>query len=1659
VLADDDGDRCGGMKEKVGMRRPRLMVDTGLTPQDTTRVRRFVKEATAGQTPSDFFSRNKEWAERSEARRQKPRDADTNAFGFEYGMESFEEKSRTKERIVLGDRSNIGGLSSTHHSELSKIGTLETKPRTKSARRKRKSSSDPSSTLRSGESRSMMQIDKRRRTNAIRFSVPAFGRDENRHFGIIEGMGGGEEEIERGSDFPHRGRFVELHGSVMPGKWEALLLNDESAKEYGKQKLESLRISLRHNSAPSSSTSLEKYHSGEEATLDGHIVSVAKPSVNRVSSFIKQGVFTKDEEDFCVENEGKMLDDTYLGCLSLVTFRGFTTSSESTKVAADVSEAMLARCVHNLSPSDHELHKVFGKENDVTGILFPCKMGFSYEYNCLVMYDEKSRITAADVIFRKPRTHQNPLTESILSKHQNDVGSGVGEIMKRFVDQHPFKRNYELPVAGKIGNSSSAFIDPHFSEKNDAPRSEAQGKSNTDCASIKSDHNVSYAVERVESNTPTMDDDGEFVGKYEAPSNNVPDKADGEVPVYVETDEEVQGYHFSGKLSTANNGHQSEIESQSNLVHMHRNHRRTYSNDKTGTIVAVDEQPELKSGSASLSSDNRKFTRGYTKSSRNDEPGKSNGETPAEVEQEVELNGGDVSFGKSSISNEDCQHESERQWNSAHAPVSAEGTVDAAAEGRSELKGDGSPSDDKLSFIVEGIGSNVSTMRSNRNSVTEYKSSSRNMPDNVDEAPVGVEHDAELERGDVSIGETSTVNDDHQPDTHVLASAEDETLARLEEECSTISEVPDKVEDEAPIDVEEIRLRDVNMPAAVSNGMQADESDKEPQEGNASMADDFATSDGKPDNVSSTNTGCDPVEDFSSPAATHVEPNRVSTVKTQLDETREEDPAIKYTKKEDDKSLTAAYEEFEKRRKTSRAVSTNGIECNTDSKDEEEFQCSNRCLSKTSGESLADAKIGETEKYGEIVRSDRRLSSKSKKGATVEYIDLTTEIDTEGNKCSSDLRIYTTRPPPKQHASMHKSRPSSTKTNGTKRETQTSSIGYLESNIVKVGLSVPKKELPLRRERPSLKSSRGDTNSHDRRATKSEIIKPMKRKRSDTILGSSRNSVFNDTDSLFGCQITLSRPKRSHVRKEKRPILEKKVKNHPMRTGFESNHRNRSMRRKNNSNIFRLKRIEPQRTAKPQNDRPGLRDRNTYHLHSNTKNTYTIPANELHGVVRLRNTSNAQSQVARAEETPNKVNYSGNILEKNVEPRDNQGIVRNKRESTGDNPMGNKEYRAIELRNNQGSTRTGSDDQVFASIQDDVRDDQSIDSTGNVSCSFGSHSDGQEENHSHYHHTTAIPLKRVKPHQVIESRSNQSIVEASQDNLIDIPWQNVEPLSDRRNTAEEAHSEPIRWGDIPTRNAAPCVLEADHTEDTNGHFDATKKHIKEDMLWDNPGGDQSVQSTDIYALEAAHVEGMNNQFEVAENRYKAGISVGIPGDDQSTQACWSLRSNADNQTENELAMKSSDSVAQPFHDIYFGRESGESTLQLTSSLLEASTEKPSHGYYCGQESNRVVDDENDEASSAGQPFYAVYFGLEDDNFSVQSEQSLNALAYPPADYSIPFHDYYFGKDSYLDDDEDDICENATKRIPRRTVQSRPLLMIALFAGMLVRSVQAHFGSS
>jgi hypothetical protein len=169
-------------------------------------VRKFVREGRAGQTPFAFFSES-EFT--SSPRVDDIGGGDGDGFAFGESVPSSEEKDgdggegqeHPKERRVLGDRSNTAGRADAGEAKSKskkRTTTLDQPPpRTKSARKKRKSS-DLSTDHHQKEAEEGLCGGKKRPRTAIQFFVPAFDHDENggyrdrKHFGLIEGMGGGE---------------------------------------------------------------------------------------------------------------------------------------------------------------------------------------------------------------------------------------------------------------------------------------------------------------------------------------------------------------------------------------------------------------------------------------------------------------------------------------------------------------------------------------------------------------------------------------------------------------------------------------------------------------------------------------------------------------------------------------------------------------------------------------------------------------------------------------------------------------------------------------------------------------------------------------------------------------------------------------------------------------------------------------------------------------------------------------------------------------------------------------------------------------------------------------------------------------------------------------------------------------------------------------------------------------------------------------------------------------------------------------------------------------------------------------------------------------------------------------------------------------------------
>lgn len=231
-------------------------------------------------------------------------------------------------------------------------------------------------------------------------------------------------------------------------------------------------------------------------------------------------------------------------------------------------------------------------------------------------------------------------------------------------------------------------------------------------------------------------------------------------------------------------------------------------------------------------------------------------------------------------------------------------------------------------------------------------------------------------------------------------------------------------------------------------------------------------------------------------------------------------------------------------------------------------------------------------------------------------------------------------------------------------------------------------------------------------------------------------------------------------------------------------------------------------------------------------------------------------------------------------------------------------------------------------------------------------------------------------------------------------------------------------------------------------------------------------------------------------------------------ASFSLGNNNDNLVEVGATSAKSALIAQPFFDIYFGREDLQSTLIPMPSTVVSFVVKsqPFYDQYYGQESDiRTVEEEvstfqpphsiyfglcddsdssihsnlelgsslNPSICTESQPFHDQYygqetiigledkyeyscrslhgtcFGLYDDSVSsVQSQLEFISLINPTR--NIPHYDYYFGQEAYLsecsDNDANTETEKRVGRVPICGVQSQPLLVLVLLAGMLTSAI-------
>ena len=109
-----------------------------------------------------------------------------------------------------------------------------------------------------------------------------------------------------------------------------------------------------------------------------------------------------------------------------------------------------------------------------------------------------------------------------------------------------------------------------------------------------------------------------------------------------------------------------------------------------------------------------------------------------------------------------------------------------------------------------------------------------------------------------------------------------------------------------------------------------------------------------------------------------------------------------------------------------------------------------------------------------------------------------------------------------------------------------------------------------------------------------------------------------------------------------------------------------------------------------------------------------------------------------------------------------------------------------------------------------------------------------------------------------------------------------------------------------------------------------------------------------------------------------------------------------------------------------------------------------HDVYFGQESGIDTDDDEDYLDL---PTHGVYFGLDDSDSFAESQLGIISLTRPTTE--IPYHDSYYGQETYMEEDTDiqlNETEKVATRNPRCTIRSKPLLVVALLAGMLSRAL-------
>lgn len=176
---------------------------------------------------------------------------------------------------------------------------------------------------------------------------------------------------------------MELPGELVSGVWKAQVLSEvfEGSSYH--------RISLRHESAEYSS--LEAHLQMEDQ--DQLSVSILNPLKNRIKSFIDQAVLCDDEIFDELEGKEQVMGGAFLGCISLVWFDGFTSSSDAVNSSSDVSAGLLKLCVPPSGMSSpQELCKIVeskgsnATEETIRGVVFRTELEFDDDYSVLVSH-------------------------------------------------------------------------------------------------------------------------------------------------------------------------------------------------------------------------------------------------------------------------------------------------------------------------------------------------------------------------------------------------------------------------------------------------------------------------------------------------------------------------------------------------------------------------------------------------------------------------------------------------------------------------------------------------------------------------------------------------------------------------------------------------------------------------------------------------------------------------------------------------------------------------------------------------------------------------------------------------------------------------------------------------------------------------------------------------------------------------------------------------------------------------------------------------------------------------------------------------------------------------------------------------------------------------